>query len=239
MDLVQALSLFSPLDGAAIAFILFLSVAIGWLIDHPGTRRPSVSVLMMQYRHEWMAEMVTRDPRIFDSSVLDGLRQGITFYASACMIAIGSGLALVGNSAPLQGLASELTLAAADALVLKVKVLLVLAFIINAFLKFVWSHRLFGYCSIMMAAVPNDVTNPECYPRAAQAAEINITAGRSYNRGLRSVYFALGALGWFLGPVPLLLSAIATMLVLLRSEFASQSRQIMLTRGGPPSQPTR
>lgn len=233
MDILSHLALFTPLDAAAVALLLFLSIAIGWLIDHPGNRRPSVSVLMMKYRHEWMAEMITRDPRIFDSGVLDGLRQGITFYASACMIAIGSGLALVGNTAPLQGLASDLTLEAADALVLKVKVLLVLAFIVNAFLKFVWSHRLFGYCSIMMAAVPNDVTNPECYPRAEQAAEINITAARSYNRGLRSVYFALGALGWFLGPVPLLLSSVTTAGVLLRREFASQSRKIMLTRGNP------
>jgi len=232
MDILSQIMLFTPLDGAAVGLLLFLSVAIGWLIDHPGNRRLSVSVLMMQYRREWMAEMVTRDPRIFDSGVLDGLRQGITFYASACIIAIGSGLALVGNTAPLQGLASDLTLQAADGFALEVKVLLVLGFIANAFLKFVWSHRLFGYCSIMMAAVPNDVTNPECYPRAAQAAEINITAARSYNRGLRSVYFALGALGWLLGPIPLLLSAVTTAAVLLRREFASQSRAIMLNRGG-------
>ena len=232
MEIMSHLLPFTPLDVAAVALLLVLSVSIGWLIDHPGNRRPSVSVLMMQYRREWMVEMITRDPRIFDSGVLDGLRQGITFYASACIIAIGSGLALVGNTAPLQGLATDLTFQASDALVLKVKVVLVLGFIVNAFLKFVWSHRLFGYCSIMMAAVPNDVQNPECFPRAAQAAEINITAARSYNRGLRSVYFALGALGWMLGPVPLMITAVATAVVLLRREFASQSRAIMLNRDG-------
>ena len=232
MEIMSHLAPFTLLDAAAVGLLLFLAVSIGWLIDHPGNRRQSVSVLMMQYRREWMVEMITREPRIFDSGVLDGLRQGITFYASACIIAIGSGLALVGNTAPLQGLATDLTLQAADTLVLKVRILLVLGFIANAFLKFVWSHRLFGYCSIMMAAVPNDVKNPECLPRAAQAAEINITAARSYNRGLRSVYFALGALGWLLGPEALLISAVATAAVMLRREFASQSRAIMLNRSG-------
>jgi uncharacterized membrane protein len=187
---------------------------------------------MMTYRREWMHEFVTRDPRIYDATVLDGLRNGITFYASACMIAIGGGLALVGNTAPLQGLARDLPIADASALVLRVKVVFVLIFVANAFLKFVWSHRLFGYCSIMMAAVPNDPVHAECYPRAAQAAEVNITAARNYNRGLRSVYFALGALGWLLGPEALLVTASISHATLLRREFASQSRAAMLSRQG-------
>lgn len=232
MEFLAPLKLFGLLDAVAVAYATLGAVVIGWLIDRPGQRHPSVSVLMMTYRREWMAEFITRDPRIFDSGVLDGLRQGITFYASACMIAIGGGLALVGNTAPLQGLATELTMEAASAVVLKVKVLFVLAFVVNAFLKFVWSHRLFGYCSIMMAAVPNDPAHPECAARAAQAAEINITAARAYNRGLRSVYFALGALGWFLGPVALLITITLTLAQAVRREFASQSRTVMLRRAG-------
>ncbi|EEW25206.1 DUF599 domain-containing protein [Rhodobacter ferrooxidans] len=231
MDLMSLSRLFTPLDGIAAAYAVLASLLLGRLVDRPGFRYPSVSVLMMTYRREWMREFITRDPRIFDSGVLDGLRQGITFYASACIIAIGSGLALVGNTTPLQGLAQELTLETASALVLKVKILFVLAFLVNAFLKFVWSHRLFGYCSIMMAAVPNDISNPECLPRAAQAAELNITAARAYNRGLRSVYFALGALGWFLGPEVLLATITLTLAQGLRREFASQSRAVMLNRG--------
>jgi len=230
MDILSHLTLFSLTDSIAVAYAILAAMLIGWLIDRPNLRFPSVSVLMTQYRREWMHEFITRDPRIYDATVLDGLRQGITFYASACMIAIGGGLALVGNTDPLQGLASDLTLEVASAVKLKVKVLFVLGFVANAFLKFVWSHRLFGYCSIMMAAVPNDPTHPECYPRAAQAAEINITAARNYNRGLRSVYFALGALGWLLGAVPLMVTTTLTIALLMRREYASQSRAVMMQR---------
>ncbi|MGB8813642.1 MAG: DUF599 domain-containing protein [Paracoccaceae bacterium] len=231
MELLAHLHLFTVLDAVAVAFAVLGAISIGWLIDHSNTRWPSVSMLMMTYRREWMHEFIKRDPRIYDATVLDGLRSGITFYASGCMIAIGGGLALVGNTEPLQGLANELTLEAASAVKLKVKILFVLGFAINAFLKFVWSHRLFGYCSIMMAAVPNDPAHPECEPRAQQAAEINITAARNYNRGLRSVYFALGALGWLLGAVPLIFTTAVTVALLLRREFASQSRAVMLKRG--------
>lgn len=230
MDLIDRLHFFSPLDAFAVGYTLLGAALIGWLIDRPNPRHPSVSVLMMTYRREWMREFVSRDPRIYDATVLGGLRDGITFYASACMIAIGSGLALIGNTDPLQGLANDLTISAGSSFALKAKILFVLIFAINAFLKFVWSHRLFAYCSVMMAAVPNDTTRADCYPRAAQAAEVNISAARNYNRGLRSVYFALGALGWLLGAQVLLLTASITIYTLLRREFWSQSRSAMLVR---------
>ncbi len=230
MKIVELFSYLSPLDWLAAGLMLAVSIVLGPLIEADNRWRPSVSVLMRDYRREWMQRFVTRQPRLYDATVLDGLRQGITFYASACMISIGGGLALVGNTAPLQGLAQEITLVDASALALRIKILFSLSFAANAFLKFVWAHRLFGYCSIMMAAVPNDPDDPEGLPRAAQAAEVNITAARNYNRGLRSVYFALGSLGWLLGAEALLIATAVTTATLLRREFASQSRAAMLRR---------
>jgi uncharacterized membrane protein len=106
----------------------------------------------------------------------------------------------------------------------------VIGFLANALLKFVWAHRLFGYCSILMAAVPNDPQDPLSFHRAGQAAEINITAARSFNRGLKAIYFALAALGWLLGPWGLLAGTVLATGVLLRREFASVSRRIILNR---------
>lgn len=230
MDALSLLALFPPLDLAAAAYTLLGAWALQLLIEHPTLRRPSVSVIMTHYRRDWMREFVTRQPRIFDANILDGLRQGITFYASTCMLALGGGLALLGDTAPLQGLAQSFALAADPVLVIKAKILFILAFVVNAFLKFVWSHRLFGYCSLLMASVPNDASHPQAFPRAARAAEVNITAARNYNRGLRSVYFAIGALGWLVGPWGLLITMTATFATLIRREFASQSRAAMLDR---------
>jgi uncharacterized membrane protein len=101
-------------------------------------------------------------------------------------------------------------------------------FLVNALLKFVWANRLFGYCAIVMAAVPNDPKDPNAFLRAEQAADLNITAAKSFNRGLRSIYFALGALGWLLGPWGLVATTVITTAVLFRRDFASASRKVIL-----------
>ncbi|OYU38343.1 MAG: hypothetical protein CFE33_15865 [Pseudorhodobacter sp. PARRP1] len=215
------------IDAIAVALNLFAWAATGWLIEHPPANRPSVTTLMKEYRREWMRQFLTRQPRIFDASIIDSLRQGTAFFASASLIAIGGGIALIGNPTTVVGLAKGLTLPA-DVTGLQVRVLLVVVFLANAVLKFIWSNRLFGYCAVMMAAVPNDPADPMALHRAAQAGELNITAAKSFNRGLHSIYFALGSLGWLLGPYVLIATTVLTSAMLIRREFASQSRKIML-----------
>ena len=229
MMLPFSLGPFAMIDLVAVGFLLSCWVLTGFLVEHPPARRVSVSVLMAEYRRDWMRQFVTRQPRIFDANVIDSLRQGTAFFASACMIAIGGGVALIGNTAQLEGLAQDLTLRA-DGLILELKIFLVIGLLANALLKFIWAHRLFGYCTILMAAVPNEADHPEAYPRAAQAAEINITSAKSFNRGLRAIYFALAGLGWLLGPYVLIAAALIASLVLMRREFASLSRKVMLDR---------
>jgi uncharacterized membrane protein len=229
MDVLAQSGPFSLFDSLALAFIVLTWLITGWLTEHPPASRPSVSVLMEDYRREWMRAFVTRQPRIFDATVIESLRQGTAFFASASLIAIGGGLALIGNVGSVTNLAGALSVEANPAAV-PLKILLVVGFLANALLKFVWSNRLFGYCSVMMAAVPNDPEDPLAYHRAGQAGEINVTAAKSFNRGLRSIYFALAALGWLIGPLGLALATLASGTILMRREFASRSREVMLDR---------
>ncbi|MCZ0813816.1 MAG: DUF599 domain-containing protein [Pseudomonadota bacterium] len=228
MEWTDRLSLFSPLDYWAVGLLFGGWMVIGYFIENPPKSRPSVSVLMAQYRRDWMVQMITRQPRIFDAQILATLRQGTSFFASATMIAIGGCLALFGNMERFIGVAEDLTMGADPNIVWEVKILVLLVFLANGFLKFVWSNRLFGYCAVLMAAVPNEPENALCAKRAAKAGEINITAARSFNRGLRSVYFALASTVWLLGAEVLIAAAAFTCLVLLRREFASQSRAVLI-----------
>jgi uncharacterized membrane protein len=222
------LDLFSLADLAAVAGLVAAWWLMGWFTDHPPRWRASVSVLMADYRRQWMRQLVTRTPRIFDSAVMDSLRAGATFFASTSMIAIGGVLALIGNPETLLGVARELTAETPTAIVWQVKLMIVLLFMINAFLKFVWAHRLFGYCLVVMASVPNDPSDPDAYPRAAQAAEINISASRSFNKGLNAVYFALGSLAFLISPQALATATVVTLVLMIRREFGSQSREVLL-----------
>lgn len=228
MNLLDRLALFDTLDFIAVAVIFLLWAGVGLRIEYSSSARPSVSHIMAEYRREWMRQMVTREPRIFDAQTVATLRQGTAFFASTSVIAIGGSLALIGNAERVAVVAEDLTLAMHPQIVWEIKLLLVVFFLTNAFLKFVWSNRLFGYCSVVMAAVPNDAKDPRAETMAGKAAELNITSTRSFNRGLRSLYFALASLCWLVGAIPLIVGAFLTLVVIWRREFASHSRAILL-----------
>ena len=230
MNWLDRIALFQPLDFAAVAIIFGLWAVIGWRVENSPAAKPSVSKIMAEYRREWMRQMITREPRIFDAQTVSTLRQGTSFLASTSVIAIGGTLALIGNAERLAGVANDLTFEMQPAIVWEIKLLIVVVFLTNAFLKFIWSNRLFGYCSVIMAAVPNDPKHPDADKMACKAAELNITAARSFNRGLRSLYFALASLAWLAGAAALIAGAFITLIVIWRREFASHSRRILLEK---------
>ncbi len=219
---------FATLDIVALAGLILCWLWIGWRIESPRPGAPSVSALMNRQRQDWMIQMVTRQPRMFDAQVINIMRQGTAFFASATMVVIGAGLALIGNPEPLQMVAGELARATTPHIVWEIKLLPILIFLANAFLKFVWAHRLFGYCAIIMAGVPNDPEDPAAYPRADQAAQVSINGARAFNKGMRAVYFALAATAWLAGALPLIAATLITLAMLYRREFASRSREILL-----------
>jgi uncharacterized membrane protein len=228
MGPLEHLSDLSLPDGIAVLLLISSWFILGWMIEHASVERPSVTVIMADYRRAWMRQMVTREPRIFDASILANLRQGTAFFASGCMIAIGGVLAVIGNSQTLKEVASDLAVADGSTFLWQVKLLLVVLFLTHGFLKFVWANRLFGYCAVVMASVPNETSAPLAYPRAKQAAEINIRAAWNFNRGLRAIYYALGTLAWVGGPWALIIANVLVVWLIWYREFASQARSIVL-----------
>ncbi|WGH80323.1 DUF599 domain-containing protein [Jannaschia sp. GRR-S6-38] len=224
----SVLSAFSALDTLAVLLLLGAWGGVGWAIENPPAGRPSVSTLMHRYRRDWMSEMITRQPRIFDASILATLRQGTTFLASGAMIAVGGVLALAGNVERLDDAVMGIGVAGQPAAFWQGKLALVALLLTVALFKFIWSNRLFGYCAVVMAAVPNDPQDRHAVPRAAQAAEINIRAAINFNRGLRTLYFAFAALTWLIGPWALMIGTAGTAWVLIAREFTSQSRGLLM-----------
>ena len=147
------------------------------------------------------------------------------------MLATGGVLALIGNADKLIDVADDLSLQPVAEVVWEIKLFLTLLLVTNAFLKFVWAHRLFGYCAILMAAVPNAPEDPQCLQMSRKAGEVNITAARSYNRGLRAIYFSIASVAWLISPMALMAAAMITFGVLLRREFLSRSRALLLDEG--------
>jgi uncharacterized membrane protein len=220
-------SALGPGDVLALAVLVLAWGAIGWITEHPPRGRPSVTVMMAGVRREWMREFVRRDNRIFDAQIMASLRQGTAFFASTSILAVGGILALIGNVEPLTGLAQDIGQQDAPALLWQVRLLPSALLLTHAFLKFVWANRVFGYASVTMGAVPSDLGNPRAMPRAMRAAELVIRAALNFNRGLRSMYFALASLAWLAGPLFLALAALMVAGFLSVREFASVPRDIL------------
>lgn len=227
MDVNKLLASFDMLDLIALAVFWLCWLASTWRIEKDDAKRPSVHVLMKRYRYRWMEEMAARDVRIFDSAILNGIQQSTAFFGSTTLLAIGGIFAIIGKP--------ELVLLAGDGLLpdsseqaVQLELLMVLAIASFAFLKFVWSNRLFSYCAIVMASMPNDGTTDEAKRVAIRAARLNSYAARSFNRGLRGIYYALTAMAWLLGPEALIIASLATTAVLVRREFYSRSREALI-----------
>lgn len=227
MSFFAALPAFSIGDLAALALVMALWITLGLRIESTRARKPSVTVLMTEYRREWLRQFVGRQPRIFDATILGNLRQSTSFLASTTMIALGGLLALIGNADTLIGVAEDLALGGENTRMVEAKLIVTGLFLTHAFLKFLWSNRLFGYSAVIMSAVPNDPADPVAHPRAQQAAELNIRAAFNFNRGLRALYFALATLAWLLGPWALALAGLAVAWLIWSREFASASRAIL------------
>ena len=226
MSLMDTIDHLSALDLIALVVALIAWIGVRRLIEHPPGGRSSVTSLMADLRRRWLLEMAKRDTRIFDAQIVGSLRQGTSFFASATILAVGAVLSVLGNAEMIDQVTSGLVGDPRPAQVAQLKLLLVVFFLVEAFLRFAWANRIFGYASVAMAAVPAP-DDPDVRRVARQSAELNIRAAVNFNRGLRAIYFALAALAWIGGAIPMLLATGVAVVTLLRREFSSSAHAIL------------
>lgn len=224
-----------PSDFVALIFFIVAIIGATILIERRHAQRLSTSRLMAIRRAAWMREMSERDVRIQDAQLLAIQHRGAGFFASACMIAVGGCVALLGATDELRAIAIDLTADAAESqrAVWELKILFILVLLVLAMMKFVWAHRLFGYCAVIIGSTPPP-GGADCPRIANEAAEININAGRSFNRGLRLVYFTFAGLAWMLGAFALALATFLVIAMLVRREYFSATHRLLSSKSTPP-----
>ncbi len=229
------LSLLTILDLIALAYLAASMALTTWMTTHGLFGRRPTGELVAAYRLQWMRRAARRVPRVTDASLLGGLRANAAFFASSTLIAIGGVIAVFGDVERLNRLTSDLFGAQGVVESQEVKLLVIILILVFAFLQFVWSQRVFGYCSVVMGAMPGDHANDTdedlIEREVIRAARLNSVAARSFNQGLRTIYYALAAMAWFLGPWPFLIAVTLTTAMMLRREFASNTREALRFKG--------
>lgn len=215
-------------DFCAIAWFLFAWFGFNYLIDNSRWCKHSLSRAMEAYRRQWFLTLSGRSVRIMDTAILSGLQQGTAFFASSSLLAIGGGFALLDSTDTILQVAGDLSIPVDQSRAAwEIKVLGLMVILAYGFFKFGWAYRLFNYCSIMLGSIPEAGKAPEetIHAIALHAAELNTLAGKHFNRGQRALFFAIAFLGWFAGPIVFASSTLMVMLVLLRRQFGSRSRE--------------
>ncbi len=223
------------LDLIAVVWLVLLVTGMSWYVDTGPRCGGSASTIMRTKRMIWMEEMARREVRIMDGALIRGLQQGSSFFASTALICLGGLLAMMGQAERLAEVADSMPFAhpsGPDAF--RIRLIVPVVMIVFSFFKFAWAQRLFGYCSVMIGAVPEWCAENEskALSAARDAGQLNWLAARSFARGLRGLYFTLGSLAFLIGPLALVASASAVALIIYRREFRSESRSAMLGEYG-------
>lgn len=217
---------FSNLDLIALVWFLVAWIGYSIVIEMTPQGITGLNGLMHRYRRLWMERMIARDMRMMDAQVIAALQNGTAFFASSSLIALGGSLTLFHATEDMLTIVAALPFGGAvHHIEWEVKVVGLMIIFIYAFFKFAWSYRLYNYVAIMLGAAPPaaEQDTPEAKTFAHATAEVITDAGRHFNRGQRAFFFALGYLGWFLGPLPLIVSTAGILIVMWRRQFASQA----------------
>jgi uncharacterized membrane protein len=217
-------------DILAVSFFVIEWVAYGFTLEHTAYGRNSLSSRMNVYREVWARRLLDREARMVDMQVVISLQTGTAFFASTSLLAVGGGLALLRATNDALAVLSKLPIDISPSPALwETKCVGLILIFVYAFFKFAWSYRLFNYVAILVGAMPPAAQRDtqEAQAHVLRTARLFESAGRHFNRGQRAFFFALGYLGWFAGPWPLIVSTTAIVVVMWRRQFASNAWRAM------------
>ncbi len=222
---------FTNLDYAAFVFFLVAWFGYHAAVELTPAGQKSLNKVMNQYRYRWMEQMVVRENRIVDTTILTALMNGTAFFASTSLIAIGGVLALLRSTDAVLPVFADLPFGEPPTRIAwDVKVGGLAVIFVYAFFKFAWSYRLFNYMAIIVGAVPvlEEGSREEALAVARQAGAMNAVAGKHFNRGQRAFFFSLAYLGWFVSGYLFMVATAGVLIVMWRRQFLSDAHDAAL-----------
>ncbi len=222
--------LLSQFDIIAIVGFVAIWALYATVIEKTGHGRSGLNARMDKFREVWVRRMLDRETRMTDMQIMTALQNGTAFFASTTLLSIGGALTLLRSSEDVLTVVSQLPFSMPVTRGLwELKTIGLVLVFVYAFFKFAWSYRLFNYVSILFGAMPppSEKGTPETEAHVIRTAKLFASAGKHFNRGQRAFFFALGYLGWFVGPAVLIATTLAIAIVMWRRQFASDSYRAM------------
>lgn len=214
-----------------IAPVWFMLCWIGYSMyaERKGRQHGSLLSATSEYRLNWMRQMLRRDNRMMDATLIGNLLRSISFFASTTIFIVLGLFALLKYRDEASSILVTIPYSTPATPVLwEGKVFLLVAIFVYAFFKYTWSLRQYNYACIVVGAAPfhND-QNADFEGYAQNASKLVINAARHFNMGLRAYYFGLAALSWFINGYAFMLASAWVVLVIYRREFRSKAAKYL------------
>ncbi|PJE78050.1 hypothetical protein CI610_03019 [invertebrate metagenome] len=195
-------------------------------------QRSCLASVMALYRRDWMLRLLGRDNRIADASFISTLRASVSFFASTSILVIAGLITAIAASEEAIGVLSTIPFVSTTTRELwEVRVILLLIIFIYSFFEFTWSLRLYNFSCVVMSSAPlvREITDKtkEKNAFADKAGHLVTMAAHHFNMGLRSYYFAMATIAWFVHPGLMILAVCLVVWILYRREFHSQVLNVL------------
>ena len=210
-----------------IAVVWFFTLWVGYTL-FAKRRAKAVSCLSFELRrkrNDWMQKMLLRDNKMADVGLISTLERNVTFFASSTLLILAGLLTAMSSADKLSLMLSNLVpWATYSEGSVQLKLLLLVFIFVFAFFQFTWSLRQYGFCGVLIGAAPDGrgMSDEDQQLYANRASKVIDQAGHSFNYGLRSIYFSLSALTWFIDPILFMVASVVVMLVMKQREFHSK-----------------
>ncbi|WP_163834516.1 DUF599 domain-containing protein [Spartinivicinus ruber] len=218
-----------------LAVVWFFSIWSGysWFAWRQGKVTPCLASVLHLYREDWMRRVLTRDNLIADTSIIANLERNVSFFASTAILIVAGLVTTLAATDEAIGFLSNMPMVSSSSLQLwEYKILIMIIIFVYAFFAFTWSLRQYNFSSVLIGSAPrqdeNDVSEQERNSFAVRSAKVLSMAGNQFNYGLRSFYFGLASLAWFITPWLYMLATSIVVLVLYQREFHSKVLKTML-----------
>ncbi len=209
-----------------LSFMVILSLWIGYSYFEHKHREKSIMGHIYDYRKKWMMQMLRRDIRMTDTSIVTMLGRSNTMFASTSVALIAAIItAMASYDAIYQAIGGMVYSWKTSKLLWELKFSCLLFVIVYGFFKFVWSLRQFNYAVVMIgAAPPKEEAETEEAKQIAHNTMLVLEKGMvNFTLGLRSYYFAIALMGWILHPLLGVIAASIVVITLYRREFHSRN----------------
>jgi len=216
---------------AAIWFLLCFNGYMYYARRH-SFDRPCLASILHQYRHQWMLRMLTREMRIADNAAIANLEKSVAFFASTTMLILAGLMTILGSTEKAIGLMEGFPFSIpASRTEWEIKIMMLIFVFIYAFFKFTWSLRQYGFVTIMVGAAPlqnEQHLEEQREALAKRIASMISMAANNFNIGLRTYYYSIAILTWFINPWFFIFSTAGIVFILYRREFKSSTLKILM-----------